>query len=80
MLLGHVVLLGDSVFDDAAYVAEASDVVRQVRRRLPLGVRATLAAVDGSKMGDVYQQLGDSPAERQPSAPPRVQGASPPVR
>jgi hypothetical protein len=31
---------------------------------LPLGVRATLAAVDGSKMGDVYQQLGDSPAER----------------
>ena len=29
--VGHVVLLGDSVFDNAAYVAGAPDVVRQVR-------------------------------------------------
>jgi hypothetical protein len=61
--VGHVVLLGDSVFDNAAYVAGAPDVVRQVRRRLPLGMGATLAAVDGSKMGDVYQQLKRVPQD-----------------
>ena len=55
--MGHVVLLGDSIFDNAAYVAGAPDVVRQVRQRLPQGSKATLAAVDGSKIGDVQQQL-----------------------
>ncbi len=61
--MGHVVLLGDSIFDNAAYVAGAPDVVRQVRQRLPEGVRATLAAVDGSKMEHVYQQLGRLPGD-----------------
>jgi len=55
--MGHVVLLGDSIFDNAAYVAGAPDVVRQVRSRLPLGFEATLAAVDGSTVRDVRQQL-----------------------
>ena len=55
--VGHVVLLGDSVFDNAAYVAGAPDVVRQVRRRLPPGFKATLTAVDGSTTGDVRRQL-----------------------
>ena len=53
----HVVLLGDSIFDNAAYVAGATDVVRQVRQRLPQGSKATLAAVDGSTIGDVRGQL-----------------------
>jgi hypothetical protein len=35
--MSHAVLLGDSIFDNAAYVAGTSDVVRQVRRRLPQG-------------------------------------------
>ena len=55
--MAHVVLLGDSVFDNAAYVAGAPDVVRQVRARLPTGGRATLAAVDGGTMRDVRGQL-----------------------
>ena len=55
--MGHVVLLGDSVFDNAAYVAGGPDVVRQVRRRLPPGDGASLLAVDGSTMGDVRRQL-----------------------
>ncbi len=55
--VGHVVLLGDSIFDNAAYVAGAPDVVRQVREWLPSGSKATLTAVDGSKIGDVHQQL-----------------------
>src|SRR4028119_145154 len=42
--VGHVVLLGDSIFDNAAYVAGAPDVVQQVRHRLPDGAAATPAA------------------------------------
>jgi lysophospholipase L1-like esterase len=54
----HVVLLGDSIFDNAAYVAaEAPDVIQQVCQRLPYGSKATLAAVDGSKTRDVREQL-----------------------
>jgi hypothetical protein len=61
--VGHVVLLGDSIFDNAAYVAGAPDVVRQVRQRLPSRSKATLAAVDGSKIGDVRRQLRRVPAD-----------------
>jgi lysophospholipase L1-like esterase len=50
-------LLGDSIFDNAAYVAGAPDVVRQVRQRLPAGFKATLAAVDGGTTRDVHHQL-----------------------
>ncbi len=55
--MSHVVLLGDSIFDNAAYVAGAPDVIRQVRQRLPDGSRATLLAVDGGTTGDVRAQL-----------------------
>ena len=56
--MSHVVLLGDSIFDNAAYVAAgAPDVIRQVRQRLPYGSEATLAAVDGSTTRDVPKQL-----------------------
>jgi hypothetical protein len=62
--VSHVVLLGDSVFDNAAYVmAGAPDVIRQVRQRLPFGSKATLAAVDGSKTRDVRAQLRYLPAD-----------------
>ena len=53
----HIVLLGDSVFDNAAYVAGGPDVIEQVRERLPAGWRATLRAVDGSVIGSVERQL-----------------------
>jgi hypothetical protein len=62
--VSHVVLLGDSIFDNAAYVtAGTPDVVRQVRQRLPSGSVATLAAVDGSKTRDVQEQLLRLPAD-----------------
>ena len=61
--VSHVVLLGDSIFDNAAYVAGAPDVIRQVRERLPAGSKATLAALDGSKIGDVRRQLRRVPAD-----------------
>ena len=54
----HIVLLGDSIFDNAAYVRTGEpDVVRQLGARLPAGAKATLAAVDGATAADVRRQL-----------------------
>ena len=62
--MSHVVLLGDSIFDNAAYVtAGAPDVIRQVRQRLPHDSTAMLAAVDGSRIRDVREQLRRLPAD-----------------
>jgi signal transduction histidine kinase len=58
---GLVVLLGDSVFDNKAYVGDGPDVVAQVREMLPRGWSATLAAVDGAVTGSVPAQLGRLP-------------------
>ncbi len=57
MSLGHIVLLGDSIFDNARYVPGQSDVVAQVRDLLPAGWTATLRAVDGVVIRDVGSQL-----------------------
>lgn len=59
---GHVVLLGDSIFDNAAYVHGGPDVVAQLRRVLPPGWQATLLAVDGAVLRDVHGQLARIPA------------------
>ena len=60
--MGHVVLLGDSVFDNGAFVRPGEpDVARQLRDRLPAGWAATLAAVDGAVATDVPRQLGRVP-------------------
>jgi hypothetical protein len=59
----HIVLLGDSVFDNAAYVAGGPDVVRQLRGIVPSGWRATLNALDGAVIGDVAGQLRGLPAD-----------------
>ena len=53
----HLVLLGDSIFDNAAYTDGGPDVVTQVRGLLPEGWRATLAAVDGAQSADVAAQV-----------------------
>jgi hypothetical protein len=59
----HLVLLGDSIFDNAAYVAGGPDVVAQVRVVLPEGWRATLLAVDGAVTTGVTAQLGRLPSD-----------------
>jgi hypothetical protein len=53
----HIVLLGDSIFDNGAYIGRGPDVVTQLRARLPSGARATLTAVDGSVTEGVQLQL-----------------------
>ena len=59
----HVVLLGDSIFDNAAYTGGAPDVVDLLRRRLPDGWRATLGAVDGGTTESVRGQLRRLPPD-----------------
>lgn len=59
----HIVLLGDSVLDNSAYVGAGPDVVQQVRRALPTGARATLAAIDGTVTGGVRRQLQGLPSD-----------------
>lgn len=53
----EVVLLGDSIFDNAAYVGGGPDVRQQVWERLPEGWKATLLALDGSMTRDIADQL-----------------------
>ena len=61
--MSHVVLLGDSIFDNASYVRGSPDVVEQLRSQLPKGWQATLCAVDGATASGVPRQLGRVPAD-----------------
>ena len=61
--MGHLVLLGDSIFDNAAYVRGAPDLVRQLRGNLPTTWDATLLAVDGSVTRGVVSQLTRLPRD-----------------
>jgi hypothetical protein len=53
----HVVLLGDSIFDNGAYTNGGPDVITQLRGILPRDWRATLLAVDGHRTEDVTDQV-----------------------
>ncbi|MDB5309401.1 MAG: hydrolase family protein [Gemmataceae bacterium] len=61
--MSHVVLLGDSIFDNARYVPGRPPVVEQVRRGLPPGWTGTLVAVDGHTVEDIALQLPRVPAD-----------------
>ncbi|WP_152053258.1 SGNH/GDSL hydrolase family protein [Tautonia marina] len=59
----HVVLLGDSIFDNAAYVPGGPSVLDHLRKHLLPSWRATLLAVDGSVTEDVARQLKELPRD-----------------
>jgi lysophospholipase L1-like esterase len=59
----HLVLLGDSIFDNVSYTGGKPDVITQVRERLPPEWRATLAAVDGATTQDIFSQLSRLPED-----------------
>jgi hypothetical protein len=61
--VGHVVLLGDSIFDNARYVPGGPSVIEHLRRALPRDWRATLLAVDGSAVDGVLRQLPRVPED-----------------
>jgi len=59
--MNHVVLLGDSIFDNAAYVHGSPDVISHLNSILPPEWKATLLAVDGSISTDVIGQIRKIP-------------------
>lgn len=61
--MGHIVLLGDSIFDNGVYVPGEPDVVRQLQGVLPQGWRASLLAVDGAVTRSVASQLQRLPGD-----------------
>src|SRR5262249_33429281 len=61
--MGHVALLGDSIFDNVAYVGGGPDVVSQLRGLLGPGWRASLLAIDGSMIADIPAQLERLPSD-----------------
>lgn len=53
----HLVLLGDSVFDNATYVPGESAVIDHLRGMLPDECEVTLVAHDGDVVSDIEDQL-----------------------
>lgn len=58
----HIVLLGDSIFDNGAYVPGGEPAITQVRSRLSPRSKATLLAKDGATVAEVIGQLRQLPA------------------
>lgn len=58
---GHIALLGDSIFDNAAYTSGAPDVVTHLRSLLSPRWQATLCAVDGATTTTLEAQLAGVP-------------------
>lgn len=62
--MNHVVLLGDSVFDNGAYIRMGEpDVQAQVQAKLPKGWRVTMRAVDGAVTTGIERQLARLPED-----------------
>jgi len=62
--MAHIVLFGDSIFDNRVYVGEnGKDVITHLRERLPNDWQATLKAVDGSMIENVSEQLLEIPSD-----------------
>jgi phage gp37-like protein len=57
----HVVLLGDSIFDNGAYTGGKPDVLAQLLRVLPQGWTASLLARDGATTAGIPAQLARLP-------------------
>jgi GDSL-like Lipase/Acylhydrolase family len=58
-----VVLIGDSIFDNARYTSGQPDVISHVHGLIPAGWQATLLAVDGATTNDIPAQLRRLPPD-----------------
>ena len=59
----HLVLLGDSIFDNAGYTSGGPDVISQVRSLLPSLWQASLLAIDGSTTDYIPDQIARLPKQ-----------------
>ncbi|WP_156396456.1 SGNH/GDSL hydrolase family protein [Noviherbaspirillum sp. Root189] len=57
----HLVLLGDSIFDNGAYTGGKPDVITQLRNVIPRGWKADLLARDGATTEGIAAQLARVP-------------------
>lgn len=57
----HITLLGDSIFDNGAYVGGKPDVCSHLQRLVPKGSKVTLCAVDGSRTTNIRSQIPSVP-------------------
>lgn len=62
-MVGHAVLLGDSIFDNSLYVPGGPSVIEHVNRIVPSTSRATLIAVDGATVSSVFRQIERIPTD-----------------
>src|SRR5215218_10410421 len=62
-MMSHIVLLGDSIFDNKAYVGNEPDVITSLQNIIPPAWQATLKAVDGSVIENVSRQFLESPPD-----------------
>jgi hypothetical protein len=59
----HIVLLGDSIFDNAPYTRGGPDVISQILQLLRSEWRASLLAQDGATTDDVSSRLQRMPSD-----------------
>ena len=59
----HIVLAGDSIFDNGSYVPGQPDVAQQLRNQLGEDSNVTLLAIDGDVIKDVHNQLTQLPED-----------------
>ena len=64
MSKAHIVLLGDSIFDNAVYVgSKGKSVVQHLQNKIPTGWNATLCAIDGAVIKGVSRQISTIPKD-----------------
>ncbi|MBK8464921.1 MAG: SGNH/GDSL hydrolase family protein [Chloracidobacterium sp.] len=61
--MNHIILLGDSIFDNRSYVNGGKDTIANLREQMPDDWTATLLAIDGSVADSVATQLPRVPAD-----------------
>jgi hypothetical protein len=59
----HIVLLGDSIFDNKSYVDDGESVDEHLTRFVGRSTKVTLLAVDGATTEDVAPQFKDVPSD-----------------
>ncbi len=61
--MNHIVLLGDSIFDNAAYVKGGLDVIAHLQQLISHEWKVSLRAIDGSVVENVLNQLLELPED-----------------
>lgn len=61
-MIRHIVLAGDSIFDNDSYVGGEPGVIEQLRTSAPAQISATKVAVDGDCIRHVSEQISDLPS------------------